>query len=169
MSYWTKDKIELLKKLWASGFSASAIAGKLGDGATRNSVIGKSHRLKLEARGKTKKNLPKSELQINNKLTNKESRLGKKARFRALLLDKNFEPENPVYDLEDLTDKKCRYPIGHPKNDPTFHFCGRTPFNDSVYCKLHLMLCFQPKNAKEEDQITEEDIPKFIEKKIKSA
>ena len=56
MSYWTKDKIETLKKLWASGFSASAIAEKLGDGATRNSVIGKSHRLNLEARGKTKKN-----------------------------------------------------------------------------------------------------------------
>ena len=57
MSYWTKDKIETLKKLWASGFSASAIAEKLGDGATRNSVIVKSHRLNLEARGKTKKTL----------------------------------------------------------------------------------------------------------------
>ena len=37
------------------------------------------------------------------------------------------------------------------------------------YCKLHDLYAFQPKNAKEEDQITEEDIPKFIEKKIKSA
>ena len=34
-----------------------------------------------------------------------------------------------------------------------------------VYCKLHVLYAFQPKNAKEEDQITEDDIPKFIEKK----
>ena len=37
------------------------------------------------------------------------------------------------------------------------------------YCKLHVLYAFQPKNFKEEDQITEEDIPKFIGKKIKSA
>ena len=37
------------------------------------------------------------------------------------------------------------------------------------YCKLHVLYAFQPKNAKEEDQITEEDNPKFIEKKIKLA
>ena len=36
---------------------------------------------------------------------------------------------------------------------------------------VNFMSCthFQPKNAKEEDIVTEEDVPKFIEKKIKSA
>ena len=33
------------------------------------------------------------------------------------------------------------------------------------YCKLHVLYAFQPKNAKEEDQITEEDIPQVYSKK----
>ena len=37
------------------------------------------------------------------------------------------------------------------------------------YCQLHLLYGYQSKNEKEEDVITDEDIPKFIEKKIKSA
>ena len=82
------------------------------------------------------------------------------------MLDKNFPPENPIYDVSKLTDEHCRYPSNHPGNKD-FYFCGRKPFNGQVYCRLHLMLCFTPKNPKEEDQITEEDIPKFIEKKIK--
>ncbi|MFD2236176.1 GcrA family cell cycle regulator [Aureimonas populi] len=49
---WTDERIELLKKRWSEGHSASQIAGELG-GVTRNAVIGKVHRLKLESRIKT--------------------------------------------------------------------------------------------------------------------
>ncbi|HTJ57305.1 MAG TPA: GcrA family cell cycle regulator [Devosiaceae bacterium] len=49
---WTEERVELLKKLWLEGFSASQIAGELGDGVTRNAVIGKVHRLKLSGRAK---------------------------------------------------------------------------------------------------------------------
>ena len=45
---WTDERVELLKKLWADGLSASQIAGELG-GITRNAVIGKVHRLGLSA------------------------------------------------------------------------------------------------------------------------
>ena len=83
------------------------------------------------------------------------------------MLDKNFEQENPKK-FEELTDKNCRWPIGHPY-EKNFYFCGREPMEKFSYCKLHVLYAFQPKNAKEEDLITEEDIPKFIEKKIKSA
>ena len=96
----------------------------------------------------------------------KSQKLGRKARFQALLLDKNFEEENPTR-LEDLTDKLCRWPLGE-KMQPAKFFCGRKPVEKFPYCKLHLLYAFQPKNAKEEDQITDEDIPQFIEKKIKS-
>ena len=71
-------------------------------------------------------------------------------------------------DQEELTDKTCRWPIGHPYEE-NFYFCGRTPIEKFPYCKLHLLYSYQPKNAKEEDIVTEEDIPKFIEKKFKSA
>src|SRR5512134_1496608 len=46
---WTDERVELLKKLWAEGLSASQIASRLG-GVTRNAVIGKVHRLGLSGR-----------------------------------------------------------------------------------------------------------------------
>lgn len=49
---WTDDRIDLLKQLWTEGRSASQIAAQLG-GITRNAVIGKVHRLKLETRLRT--------------------------------------------------------------------------------------------------------------------
>ena len=47
---WTDERVELLKKLWTEGLSASQIAGRLGNGVTRNAVIGKVHRLNLSGR-----------------------------------------------------------------------------------------------------------------------
>ena len=46
---WTDDRVEVLKKLWVEGQSASQIAKELG-GVTRNAVIGKVHRLGLSNR-----------------------------------------------------------------------------------------------------------------------
>ena len=48
---WTDERVELLKKLWTDGLSASQIATELG-GVTRNAVIGKVHRLSLSGRAK---------------------------------------------------------------------------------------------------------------------
>ena len=138
----------------------------LGD-TTRNAVIGKAHRLNLEARTTSKKSTSKVNTENNFKSEVKIQKLGRKARFKALLLDKNFEQENPKK-LEELTDETCKWPIGHPSEEE-FYFCGRKTMEKFPYCKLHVLYAFQPKNAKEEDQITEEDIPQFIEKKIKSA
>ena len=50
---WTSEKVEKLKELWSKGHTASQIAEKLGD-TTRNAVIGKAHRLNLEARAPSK-------------------------------------------------------------------------------------------------------------------
>jgi len=162
---WTPKREEKLKELWTKGHTASQIANLLGE-TTRNAVIGKAHRLNLQARAASKKILQKSDPR-NDKTEVKTQKLGRKARFKALLLDKNFEQENPKK-LEELTDETCRWPIGHPY-EKKFYFCGRKSMEKFPYCKLHVLYAFQPKNAKEEDQITEEDIPQFIEKKIKSA
>ena len=164
--YWTPEKEHKLKELWKKGHTASQIASMLGD-TTRNAVIGKAHRLNLEARTISKRSTQKIDAENNNTTEVKTQKLGRKARFKALLLDKNFEQENPKK-LEELTDETCRWPIGHPYEEK-FYFCGRRPMEKFPYCKLHVLYAFQPKNAKEEDQITEEDIPQFIEKKIKSA
>lgn len=50
---WTDERVELLKKMWGEGQSASQIAKELG-GVTRNAVIGKVHRLGLSNRATTK-------------------------------------------------------------------------------------------------------------------
>ena len=165
---WTPEKEEKLKELWKKGHTGSQIANMLGD-TTRNAVIGKAHRMKLKTRSVSKKasTAVSSKKNDNNNEDNRNKKLGRKARFKALLLDKNFEEENPKK-LEELTDKTCRWPIGHPYEEK-FYFCGRQSMEKFPYCKLHVLYAFQPKNAKEEDQINEEDIPKFIEKKIKSA
>ena len=163
---WTKEREEKLKDLWKKGHSARQIANMLGE-TTRNAVIGKAHRLNLEARAVSKRSTQKLDAKKDTVSENKNQKLGRKARFKALLLDKNFERENPKK-LEELTDETCRWPIGHPYEE-NFYFCGRKPLEKFPYCKLQVLYAVQPKNAKEEDQITEEDIPKFIEKKIKSA
>ncbi len=57
---WTEERVELLKKLWLEGLSASQIAGVLGEGVTRNAVIGKVHRLKLTGRAKPANATPRA-------------------------------------------------------------------------------------------------------------
>ena len=165
---WNPEREKKLKELWKKGHTASQIAEIIGE-TTRNAVIGKAHRLNLEARSTSKKNKPVTKFitEGEKSAVEKPEKMGRKARFKSLLLDKNFEAENPK-NLEELTDETCRWPIGHPYEEK-FYFCGRKPMEKFPYCKLHVLYAFQPKNAKEEDQITEEDIPKFIEKKIKSA
>ena len=164
---WNTEREEKLKELWKKGHSGSEIARILGNGTTRNSVLGKAFRLKLETRINSKKIATKTSVEKDVPSEAKPKKLGRKAKFKALLLDKNFEPENPKK-LEELANETCKWPIGHPYEEK-FYFCGRKPLEKFPYCRLHVLYAFQPKNAKEEDQITEEDIPKFIEKKIKSA
>ena len=161
---WTEEKVEKLKELWGKGNTASQIAEIIG-GISRNAVIGKAHRLNLEARAPSKQSSQTS-------TANKPARRGaapisRKAKFQSILLDKNFEPENPK-SLEDLTDETCKWPIGHP-NEESFYFCGRKPEGDFPYCKLHVLYAFQPKGTKEEILDKEDDVPEFIEKKVKSA
>ena len=163
---WTDEKVAKLKELWGKGNTASQIAEIIG-GISRNAVIGKAHRLNLSAKIKTRS--ATSNENFNNSVENKNNKIINKSRrskFKSLLIDKNFEPENPKQ-LEELDENSCKWPIGHPdEND--FYFCGRTSLKDFSYCKLHLLYAYQPKGKK--DEVTEKDeVKEFIEKKISSA
>ena len=164
---WTPERENKLKELWKKGHTASQIATLLGD-TTRNAVIGKAHRLNLEARAASSKKI-KSTDKIAKKTQTAEKKMSRKARFKSLLLDKSFEPENPKQ-LEELDEKTCKWPIGHP-NEKSFYFCGRSSLKDFSYCKLHLLYAFQPKGKKEEDSEKNNELNqyKYIEKKNKSA
>ena len=163
---WTPERQKKLKELWKKGYTASQIATMIGE-TTRNAVIGKAHRLNLEARVVSKKTFTTLIAKKGNNVEIKQEKLSRKARFKALLLDKNFEPENPKK-LEELAEDTCKWPIGHPYEEK-FYFCGRKPMEKFSYCRLHVLYAFQPRNAKEDDKITEDEIPQFIEKKIKSS
>ena len=163
---WTPERQKKLKELWTKGYTASQIATMIGE-TTRNAVIGKAHRLNLEARVVSKKTFTTLIAKKENNVEIKQEKLSRKARFKALLLDKNFEPENPKK-LEELEEDTCKWPIGHPYEEK-FYFCGRKPMEKFSYCRLHVLYAFQPRNAKEDDKITEDEIPQFVEKKIKSS
>ena len=162
---WTDEKVEKLKELWTKGHTASQIAAALGD-TTRNADIGKAHRLNLEARDQSKHS-GASVSRENKQIRRGPAPTSRKAKFQSILLDKNFEPENPK-SLEELTDTTCKWPIGHP-NEEKFYFCGRKPEGEFPYCKLHVLYAFQPKGTKEEVLDKEDEVPEFIEKKVKSS
>ena len=107
------------------------------------------------------------ESSIENK--NLKLKRGRRSKFKSLIIEKDFEPENPKT-LEELDENSCKWPIGHP-NEKNFYFCGRTSLKDFSYCKLHLLYAFQQKSDKKENiTINKEDgVPKFLAKKIKSA
>ena len=62
---WTTERERKLKDLWKKGHTASQIAEMLGN-TTRNAVIGKAHRLSLQARAPSKKRSAKVNAENNN-------------------------------------------------------------------------------------------------------
>ena len=162
---WTDEKVDKLKELWGKGNTASQIAEIIG-GISRNAVIGKAHRLNLSAKIKTRAAASNQDFETSMQVKNIKSKKGRRSKFKSLIIEKNFEPENPKQ-LEELDENSCKWPIGHP-DEKSFYFCGRSSLKDFSYCKLHLLYAYQPK-GKKEDHNEKEEVPEFIEKKIKLA
>ena len=137
---WTDERVELLKKLWGGGLSGSQIAGELCCGLTRNSVIGKVHRLGLPTRAR-----------VNGEAGSLARGLRKpraKRQSRAVAWKRPLSPENiiPVRQrrtLLQLTENTCRWPIGDPAT-PEFFFCGARPLDGLPYCNYHSRAAYQP-------------------------
>ena len=162
---WTEEKVNKLKELWGKGQTASQIAEIIG-GVSRNAVIGKAHRLNLSIKIKTRIITQG----IKSSYKNEETKIklkGKRNRFKSLLLDKNFEPSKNI-SLEELTEETCKYMEGNP-DEKDASFCGRKTVEKFSYCPLHLMVVFQPKGKKDDLNEKDEDVPKYLEKKIKTA
>ncbi|MEZ5818801.1 MAG: GcrA family cell cycle regulator [Hyphomicrobiaceae bacterium] len=156
---WNDERVELLKKLWAEGLSASQIAGRIGS-VTRNAVIGKVHRLGLSGRATTTRmkshrprtrSVPVKRPPAKPRFTN----VGNTA-LRALYQD--AEPYvAPVEELvipmaerrsiQTLEECSCRWPIGDPQ-DADFHFCGKTKVTGLPYCEFHARRAFQPPQSR---------------------
>ena len=162
---WTEEKVTKLKELWGKGNTASQIAEIIG-GISRNAVIGKAHRLNLSAKIKTRTATSNQNFENSVDEKNIKNKRSRKSKFKSLIIEKNFEPENPKQ-LEELDEHSCKWPIGHP-DEKSFYFCGRSSLKDFSYCKLHLLYAYQPKGKKEEIA-DKNEVPEFIEKKIQTA
>ena len=161
---WTDDRVELLKKLWAEGLSASQIANRLG-GVTRNAVIGKVHRLGLSGRTTTSRaKAPRT----RRRATHAQNRAAR-PQLRShgnLALKPAYETDveehvdlipatiqELVIPIEErasiltLNENKCRWPIGDP-GDEDFHFCGRHCASGSPYCEFHSRIAYQPAQSR---------------------
>jgi len=151
---WTDERVELLKKLWADGLSASQIAAELG-GITRNAVIGKVHRLGLSGRAKS----PSSSTPRPRKPRTHSHmlRVPRPAMRGNTALAQAFEVEvenDPVaYDnvvpmsqrltLLELNEATCHWPVGDPSS-PEFFFCGGKALSGLPYCAHHSRVAYQP-------------------------
>ena len=161
---WTDERVELLKKLWAEGLSASQIAGRIG-GVSRNAVIGKVHRLGLSGRATTtrmKSHRPRP------RMAQSAAKRPQKARFAQVgnpalraLYQPDAEPFVPAQEelviplkerksIQTLAECHCRWPIGDPQA-PDFHFCGKTKVAGLPYCEFHARRAYQPPQTRRRD------------------
>lgn len=165
---WTDERVDILKKLWAEGLSASQIANRLG-GVTRNAVIGKVHRLGLSGRTTTsrvKTQRPRRRAApraagggVHTFRTHGNVAL--KAYYEA---DPEAEIEAAPATVEELVipiaerasilslkESMCRWPIGDP-GDAEFHFCGRDSGQGTPYCEYHARVAYQPPNSRRRER-----------------
>jgi GcrA cell cycle regulator len=160
-SGWTDDRVELLKKLWNDGLSASQIAGELG-GVTRNAVIGKVHRLGLSGRAKTQASAssarprkaaprPASNFSAHG-ATRGATALAPRPRPepetrpepRVELLDPDVVvPFSERVTIMELRENMCRWPMGDP-TQPEFRYCGLKTDTGMTYCAYHCRIAYQP-------------------------
>ena len=149
---WTDERVELLKRLWADGLSASQIAAELG-GVTRNAVIGKVHRLSLSGRAKQTGTAPRPHrarapraprVQRPMTIGNTALKVQRAPQPRRLAAAEDVVVPIPLRtSLLALGEKTCRWPIGDPTEED-FSFCGHAPRDTGPYCEYHARVAYQP-------------------------
>lgn len=175
---WTDERVELLKKMWGEGQSASQIAKELG-GVTRNAVIGKVHRLGLSNRATTTtksdakaKAAPKQETKAAPKSPSPPKEPEPKpavtpARRQIIPAGQPLPPQpsaneiSPealakVSEIEKKAKKISLLELTErtckwPVGDPAtddFWFCGLPTQAGKPYCEAHVGVAFQPMSTR---------------------
>ncbi|MER2536940.1 MAG: GcrA family cell cycle regulator [Rhizobiaceae bacterium] len=163
---WTDERVELLRKLWSEGLSASQIAAQLGS-VTRNAVIGKVHRLKLSSRGRAtaapvrqKKasapatsaaKTPARAASVSRAVTASIGATALQAqfdaepaaRYQARSAENVVVPISRRLQLVELSERTCKWPNGDPLSEE-FNFCGNDAAETGPYCTYHARIAFQP-------------------------
>ncbi|ORE92405.1 GcrA cell cycle regulator [Stappia sp. 22II-S9-Z10] len=156
---WTDERIEVLRKMWADGMSASQIANSLG-GVTRNAVIGKIHRLGLSGRvkapqaGRARPRPAAASAAAPPPPVAKPAPAPRVMAAGALAVKVVEQPEMEVapapaaivafsegIGLMDLSHSTCRWPVGDPSS-ADFRFCGCKVGAGDIYCRPHAEQAF---------------------------
>lgn len=164
---WTDEMVEDLRKMWREGMTTGEIGKRLG--VSKNSIVGKVHRLGLSGRPspikKKDTNIedlteakPIKEEKTTKKLkTDRPAKSEKEIAHEAELIqtrsDERMETirsratkvegpkKNHKTTLTDLDNHTCRWPIGDPK-DEGFHFCGKKIKIGQTYCEEHSAIAY---------------------------
>ena len=167
---WTDEVVEQLKQHWIDGKSASQIASLLGNGVTRNAVIGKVHRLGLAGRAKTPNAsvarprriaAPPAHRIAGPRLGSHAPRMIRGATALALAPQALSELEAPEYEsvvvpmslrvtIVELKELMCRWPLGDPATSE-FRYCGSHTAS-GPYCAYHGGLAYQPAQERRRDR-----------------
>ena len=159
---WTDERVELLKKLWSDGLSASQIAAELG-GITRNAVIGKVHRLGLSGRAKSASSAAPRQRKARTSPTCCASDAQRSAAIPRLRTPMKIESEATPELIEniipigqrrtilELNEQTCRWPIGDP-GSADFFFCGGNTLAGLPYCAYHSRVAYQPASDRRRDR-----------------
>src|SRR5690348_13131992 len=158
---WTDEIVEQLKQHWTDGKSASQIASLLGNGVTRNAVIGKVHRLGLASRAKTpstaasrpRRLAPPVHRAAGPRLSSAAHRVVRGATALAIAPEALSEAAEPEFEsvvvpmslkvtIVELKESMCRWPLGDPASSE-FRYCG-SPTASRPYCAYHASLAYQP-------------------------
>ena len=167
---WTDERVDILRKLWQDGLSASRIAAELAGGVTRNAVIGKVHRLGLSGRAKTQSSANRQKTTKAPSLTTAMPQRAAAMPMRgnlALALqerpmaspqsrrsyDDNVVPMTANVTIMELRETMCRWPVGDPSS-PEFRYCGgKAPIGEGPYCAHHSRMAYQPSQDRRQRKI----------------
>ena len=148
---WNEERVELLKKLWRLGLSASACEARIGvPGITRSAVIGKVHRLGLAGRAESANQRSKSASKTRKKREQQQP-----PNVKAMISKVRIPPTPYVERVEDvvvveeknrrgivyLLDNQCRFPINDTKA-ADFHFCDLDKVLGKSYCEYHCRVAY---------------------------
>lgn len=162
MSGWTDERVELLKKLWLDGQSASQIAKQLGGGVTRNAVIGKVHRLGLAGRAAPSRPVKRIAAPVVRPRPAPSAPSAPRMVVVAPTQAANppavrsSSGERGSVGVLGLESRMCRWPIGDP-TDADFGFCGKPAAPGMPYCEEHAKIAYQPQIQKKKGGAKEPD------------
>ncbi len=171
---WTDERINELTRLWQQGLSASEIGKRLG--VSKNSIVGKAHRLNLPSRPSpirqgeeeetasgsaepqrraARKNTAKANGSAESGSAKAASSGNGKANGSAKTRNRSATGGNPASFRAQVEARGgrsgCLWPIGDP-NDPDFHFCGAAAAPGKPYCPEHAARAYITRSRSERDE-----------------